>query len=130
MIIYLESSAATKLVLAEAETQAMKSFLDAYSADGYAIVSSALLETELRRAALRAGATQSSVTQVLDRLDLIDVDRATFAAAGLLPDAALRSLDALHIASALRVGARLFVSYDERQSAAASASGLHVVAPL
>ena len=130
MIIYLESSAATKLLLREPETPAMRDFLNGFAAEGHAVVSSQLVETELRRAAQRAGASQAAATAVLDRLDLLDVDRSTFAAAGLLPDPLLRSLDALHVASAMRVSADIFVTYDDRQTTAAHRAGLHVVSPV
>lgn len=129
MIIYVESSAAAKLLLAESETSAMIDFFDGFAEENHGIVSNALLETELRRVALRTNVPQIDVTSVLDRIDLIDVDRATFSAAGLLPDPGLRSLDALHLASAMRVRADLFVTYDDRQKSAAEAAGLRAVSP-
>jgi len=129
VIVYIEASAAAKLLFREPETSALQKFLNDFVAEAHALVSSALLETELRRAATRGGARQVSATAVLERIDLIDMDRATFASAGLLPDPALRSLDALHVACALRVEAGLFVTYDQRQSSAAEAAGLRVVAP-
>ncbi len=108
----------------------MAVFLDGFAAENHVIASSVLLETELRRTALRANVPQPLATAVLDRLDLVELDRATFAAAALIPDPNLRSLDALHLAAALRVGADLFVSYDERQIASAGGLGLHVVSPV
>jgi hypothetical protein len=60
---------------------------------------------------------------------LIRPDSATYRLAGLLPDPTLRSLDALHIASALDAEVDCFVSYDERQRAAATRAGLATMAP-
>lgn len=129
MIVYVESSAAVKLILEEAESAAMADFLNGFALEAHAVVGSTLVETELRRAATRGGAPQSAATEVLSRLDIVDIERSTFAAAGLLPGPTLRSLDALHIAAALAVSADLFVSYDDRQIAAAEQAGFHVVSP-
>jgi predicted nucleic acid-binding protein len=93
-------------------------------------VSSSLLETELRRLADRAGIPQLAVTEVLRCFTLVDVERGSFREAGLiLPGSALRSLDALHIAVAVRVAADEFITYDLRQAEAAQAVGLTVVRP-
>jgi predicted nucleic acid-binding protein len=129
LIIYFETSAAAKLLIEEAESAAMATFLDGFAEENHVIASSVLLETELRRTALRARLPQASATAVLDRLDLIELDRATFAAAAIFPDPNLRSLDALHLAAAMRVGADLFISYDERKIQSAIDLGLHVVSP-
>lgn len=126
MIVYLETSAAAKLIAREAETQALQIFLDDESTH---VVSSALLETELRRAASREGIGQELVTDVLDKMELIDVDRAMYSHAGLLPGTHLRSLDALHIAAAMAAGADVIVSYDIRQKRAAGAAGMKTFAP-
>lgn len=130
MIVYVESSAATKLILDESETVPLQEFLNGAAESGHSLVCSALLETELRRAAYRAGASQVAASMVLDRFDLLDADRQTFAAAGLLPNPGLRSLDAIHVAAALKVRADLFISYDERQANSAKAAGIQVFAPV
>jgi uncharacterized protein len=83
------------------------------------LISSALLETELRRLAVRIELEQSMVTEVLARVDLVDPPRSLFHEAGLLPGAHLRSVDALHLATALRVDSDIFLAYDTRFLAAA-----------
>ncbi|MDF1522323.1 MAG: PIN domain-containing protein, partial [Trueperaceae bacterium] len=63
------------------------------------------------------------------RFDLLEPEAVTYRTAGLLPGAHLRSLDALHVAAALQGDCRTMVTYDRRQSEAARAAGLQVVAP-
>ena len=123
MTLYLDSSAAAKLLVDEAESAALASYLDK-SVDEHAIVSSALLETELRRLAVRLELDQSAVTDLLARVDLVDPPRSLFHEAGLLPGTQLRSLDALHLATALRVDADTLVAYDARLLDAARSLGL------
>jgi predicted nucleic acid-binding protein len=126
---YLEASAAAKLLVEEAESVALARWLDERTSGGDVIVSSLLLEPELRRLAIRAGIAQERVTDVLDRLDLVEPDPLTYRTAGLLEGRDLRSLDALHVAACLRASCDVMISYDLRQAAAAKAAGLHVVAP-
>ncbi|MBK5233720.1 MAG: type II toxin-antitoxin system VapC family toxin [Thermoleophilia bacterium] len=129
MIAYIETSAAAKLVLAEPETEALKEYLDQLDTDDGGLYSGLLLETELRRAAVRRGAPQEKVTDVLEWFDLVDLDPTIYREAGLMPGTNLRSLDALHVVVALRVGADVFISYDTSQAKAASAAGLRTVSP-
>ena len=129
MIAYVESSAAAKLLFREAETDGLKSYLDTLVADDAVVASSMVLETELRRAAVREEVSQSLVTEVLDRFDLVEPDRTVYREAGLLSGANLRTLDALHVAIALRLGADVMVSYDHRQISASQAAGLHTISP-
>lgn len=121
MIVYVETSAAAKLLRREVESLRLREYLDTLSE---APVSCLLLETELRRLAPRHGIPQSAVTTVLERFALVDLDRSAFREAGLLPGPDLRSLDALHVVAALRSGADVMISYDDRQIAAAEAAGL------
>jgi prevent-host-death family protein len=68
--------------------------------------------------------------ELLDAVALLPLDRALLAAAGALSEPALRALHAIHVAAALDVSPiDVFVSYDERQSAAARLAGLRTVAP-
>ena len=127
MTVYLDTSAAAKLLAAEKESDALTAYLaNQGSADRPA--SSMLLETELRRFALRTGLHQSAVSDVLARIDLVEPDRSLFTEAGLMPGANLRSLDALHVATALRLDARVVVAYDHRLQQAARAVGLATAA--
>jgi uncharacterized protein len=123
-----------KLVRAEPETGELHAFLD--EAD---LLSSDLALTEVPRAIRRAAAHDPDLAperliaqaeEVLDAVALLPVDRALLAAAGALGEPTLRALDAIHLASAIDVSPLdAFVSYDERQSAAARLAGLRTVAP-
>lgn len=129
MISYLDTSAASKLLLRESETDALKAQLDELHDGGLLVMGSSLLETELRRTAIRAKKPQSAVTEILRHLEMFELDNSVFRAAGLLPGDHLRSLDTLHIAAALRVGADVMVSYDQRQIDAAREVGLRTLSP-
>ena len=129
MTLYVETSAAAKLLVAEPESHTLSAHLDLLAAEDGAIVSSMLLETELRRLAVRIDLDQARVSDVLDRIDLYEPDRASFIEAGVLPGRYLRSLDALHVAMAIRVAADEMATYDDRHAEAARSVGLAVVAP-
>jgi len=128
MIAYVESSAAAKLLVSETASASLAGYLDQLSAEGSTLMTCVLLETELRRLAVRDSPQQLAVSALLDRLDVVDLDREMYREAGLLPGKSVRSLDAIHVAAALRAGADMMVTYDVRQAAAAS-SGLRVVVP-
>lgn len=129
MIAYLDSSAAAKLLTREAEGPALARFLNELALRDDSIVSSTLLETELRRAANHESIPQASVTALLDRIDIFDLPRSTYTEAGILPGGRLRSLDAIHIAAAMRVDGDVIVTYDQRQIDAAESAGMRVVSP-
>jgi predicted nucleic acid-binding protein len=127
--VYIEASAAAKLLVEEPESAALAVRLDLWVAEGSAILGSLLLETELRRLAHRLSLAQERVSDLLDRFDLLEPDAVTYRTAGLLPGAHLRSLDALHVAAAVQGDCRTLVTYDARQAEAARAAGLRVVSP-
>ena len=127
MTVYLDTSAAAKLLIDEPESEALVHHLDSLD-PGEVLASSALLETELRRVAVRQDLAQASVSDVLARVALVDPDRSLFHEAGVLPGATLRSLDALHLATAMRLGAAV-VAYDIRLIESATALGLDIVSP-
>ena len=125
MIVYLDTSALAKLVVEEAESAALAEKLDELASTGATLLTSALAETELRRLARRVGGLeQAAVTDLLSRLTVVDLDRVTYRQAGVLAGEASRSLDALHIVSALQVAADLFATFDRRQEQAALDAGL------
>jgi uncharacterized protein len=128
LTVYLDTSGAAKLLVDEAESEALAAYLDR-TVDEQELVSSALLETELRRLAMRLQLDQSMVTDLLARVDLVDPPRSLFHEAGLLPGTHLRSLDTLHLATALRVDSEAFVAYDARLLDAARSVGLLVHSP-
>lgn len=113
MNVYVETSAAVKLIFEEAESIPLKEWFDRLVGSGATPFSSMLVEMELRRAAIREQTSQQVVTEALDRFDLFELDRSDDRGAGLLPGQ-MRSMDALHIAAALRLGADVMVSYDDR----------------
>lgn len=129
MIAYIDTSAAAKLLKDEAESPALQRYLNVLASQNVEVTSSALLETELRRLAERQGVAQSTAAAILDRLDIFDLVRSMFVEAGILPYASLRSLDALHVVAALRIGADTIISYDRRMAEAAESLGLRVESP-
>jgi predicted nucleic acid-binding protein len=94
-------------------------------------VTSAIAEIELRRAALRRAAQPDRTEAVLARVSLVDLAVEVRDLAGRLDPPALRTLDAVHLASALLVGrsASGFLCYDSRLATAARERGLTVLAP-
>lgn len=128
MRCYIDASAAAKLVRSEPESDALAAFLEAQT-DVMGIVSSMLLETELRRIAVRERAPQTSVTEVLRGISLVEPERSHFHAAGIFPGVGLRSLDALHLVTALRAEADVMVAYDLRLLDAAAAAGIATLSP-
>ena len=133
-LFYADASALVKLVLNEPESDALRSFL--VDAD---LLSCELVLTEIPRAIRRAAARDPHVqadvlldraAEMLDALGLLPIDRSILLAAGAMSEPALRALDAIHIAAAIDVTPiDGFVTYDERQAAAARLSGLRTMAP-
>ncbi|EIV91072.1 type II toxin-antitoxin system VapC family toxin [Frankia sp. QA3] len=129
-MIYLDSSALVKLIHPELETRALRSWLAARPGLS---VSSALGMLEVTRALRRSDpAALPRVPGVLARVTLVPIDEPVIAAAAALSDPLLRSLGALHLATALRLGAPslVFVSYDKRLSVAAAQERLNVAVPV
>lgn len=125
---YLDSSAIVRLAVAEPESTALRRFLRRRRP----YVSSALARTEVTRALLPAGpAAVRRGTQVLARVELVRVSDRVLTLAGTLPPAELRSLDAVHLATARLLGEDLarIVTYDARMAEAAEAMGWTVAAP-
>jgi predicted nucleic acid-binding protein len=128
-MIYLDTSAVLKLVLPEAETPALELWLT--ERIGLPRVSSRLLRIELLRIVRRYAPTRAERAHVvLSGVALASIDDAA-SAAEPLGDPLLRSLDAIHLATALAMQSRLtaLVTYDKRLASAASAAGLPVAAP-
>ena len=127
--VYLDSSAFVKLVVAERETTAMRAFLAGRAARR---VSSALLRTESLRAVRHLGPDAlAMVREGLRRIDLIAIDDRILDAAGTLEPQVLRTLDAVHLATAMAIGDDLevIVTYDERMIEAARLVGLPTASP-
>ena len=129
-MIYLDASALMKLVRREAETEPLREWLNLRPE--HPAVTSELGRVEVLRAARRAGdAALAEARALVGDLDLVPLDRAVQDVACDVGDPPLRTLDALHLASALLLGDALtaFVAYDHRLADAARAAGLVVAAP-
>lgn len=129
-MIYLDSSALMKLIRQEEESAALGAWLAGHNEEP--VVSSELGRVEVLRAARRVGdLVVAEARAVVDELDLVPLDRAVQDVACDIGDPLLRSLDALHLASALLLGNELttFISYDHRLTDAARAAGLVVATP-
>lgn len=129
-MIYLDASALVKLVISEDETEALRAYL-AERAD-LVRASSALVMVEVPRAVMRAQPTALlSAVQVASRVQKVVLTPQLLATAASLQPSTLRSLDAIHLASALCVRSELeaFVAYDSRLCQAATAAGLPIAHP-
>jgi predicted nucleic acid-binding protein len=125
---YLDSSAIVKLAVREPESLALRRYLRRRQP----LISSALARTEVLRALLPAGdAAVNRGRSVLQRIDLVRVSDPMLSAAGVLRPPELRSLDAIHLATAQALGDELkaVVTYDDRMATAASRLGQRVVQP-
>ena len=125
---YLDSSALVKLAVREPESTALRRYLRRKRP----LITSALARTEVARALLPFGPDAAARgDDVLRRLDVIRVNDRILRAAGALLPLELRSLDAIHLATAIEIGTDLsrVCTYDDRMAAAAADLGLAVVAP-
>ena len=128
MATYLDSSAIVKLAVREPESAALRRYLRRRQP----LVSTALARTEVLRALLPAG--DQAITRgraVLQRIDLVRVNDRILNAAGILRPLELRSLDAIHLATADELGdeLRALVTYDDRMVTAAKGLGYRIVQP-
>jgi hypothetical protein len=125
---YLDSSAIVKLVVEEPQSGALGRYLRRRRP----LMSSALARTEVLRALLMEG--EPGLTRaraVLSRIDMVRLNDRVLAAAGTLLPADLRSLDAIHLATAQLLGGDLgkVVTYDERMIEAAQQLGIETTSP-
>ncbi len=129
MAFYVDTTALVKLVVAESETAALRSWL---ANDDRELVACDLVRTGLMRAVRRS--VPDRVLQaraVLDAIILVEASTGVSEAAGRLEPSVLRSLDAIHLAAALDLGDELegLVTYDDRLASAAESNGVTVVSP-
>lgn len=125
---YLDSSAIVKLAIDEPESEPLRRHLRRRGP----LTSSALARTEVLRALIDEGdAGLARGREALRRVNLLRVNDRVLNAAGALLPSELRSLDAIHLATALQLGedVRQLVTYDERMSTAARALGLRTASP-
>ncbi|HEY1917559.1 MAG TPA: type II toxin-antitoxin system VapC family toxin [Streptosporangiaceae bacterium] len=129
-MIYLDSAAIVKLAHAELESPALRDWLLKRAESGW--VSSVLAEVESFRALARhAPEAVARLHPVLDLITLIDLDPGTRARAQAITPATVRSLDTIHLATAMSIQSQLtsFVTYDKRLADAAARAGLEVDTP-
>jgi predicted nucleic acid-binding protein len=129
-VIYLDSAALVKLIHPEPATAELLEWLG--ERPGVSLVSSALVEVEVPRALRRrAPARLAAVGATLAQLARVEPDAKIRTAAAAIADPHLRSLDAIHLATALQLAEELdsFVSYDHRLLHAAGLQGLPIASP-
>jgi predicted nucleic acid-binding protein len=129
-IFYLDTSAAIKLLAEESHSSAFCRFYD--NSDGATWVTSALLRVELVRTIRRAmPEAESDARDLLEAFDFIAIDDPVIEAAMNEPGRMLRSLDAIHLATARALGDDLagLATYDDRLATAAVAAGIPVIDP-
>lgn len=127
-LTYVDSSAIVKLVIAEPESKALRRYL----ARRQPLVSSALARTEVSRALLPSGPEAVARGQeTLRRMQLLRVNDRVLSEAGRIEPAEVRSLDAIHLASAAQLGSAVkqIVTYDTRLAEAARSIGWRVATP-
>lgn len=134
-LVYLDASALVKAIREEEKgADALQTYLQ-----GVELVSSELVLTEVPRALRRRAAERPAfrlepalqrAAEALEALSLRPVDDALLIGAGMLAEPDLRSLDAIHVVTALHLyPIDAFVTYDKRQAAVARLAGLRTVAP-
>ncbi len=128
MAVHLDSSAAVKLVVHEPESAAMRSWLETRPRR----VSSALIRIEILRAVRRVEPGRlDRAAKALKGMTLQAIDDDVLMSAAYVAPVAVRSLDAIHLATALRMATELeaIVTYDRRMIEGARALGLPVASP-
>lgn len=127
-VSYIDSSAIVKLVVREPESAALRRYLRSQRP----LLSSVLARAEVGRALLHLGEPAGRrARQVLTRIELVRINNAVLTAAATMEPQDLRTLDAIHLATAslFKDTLSVLISYDERMVRAAQALGWTVRAP-
>lgn len=125
-MLYLDASAIMKLATLEKWSGALEErVLDA------PLTASEVVLTEVPRALRRSGLRSERLPGLLDSMVLVSLDRSILERAGSLVPPELRTLDAIHVATAVSLGSELraFITYDRQQGRAAALAGLAVESP-
>ncbi len=127
--VYLDTSALGRVVLDEPDSAAIGAALAAFDA----VVSSRLLGIELHRVGLRTGIAREEIETWLAGVSLVPMDDATLSVAEAVSPASVATLDAIHLATALRLAAKGHIAsvmtFDVRLAEGAREHGLAVIAP-
>lgn len=126
-ISYVDASALVKLVVDEPESVEMQRWY----VEGERVLSSVVGMIETRRAVNRREHELAHLEHVLGAIEFIEISDVIAARAAAIPPPVVRTLDAIHLATALALQPELeaFVTYDDRMAAAARALGLPVISP-
>ena len=128
MIIYVDTSAALKLIVEESGSAAAAEYFTTATQRGDRLVASMLLYTELHCAGKRRRLPAELITTVLGGINLVDLARSDLMYAAAMPGT-LRSADAIHLATAIRLQSDLLVAYDVELLTAATQAGLRALSP-
>jgi hypothetical protein len=132
-VIYMDTSALTKLLIAEPETPELRAWLAAQSGQGESAATSAIGRVELMRVVARYGEPGQSerARYLLDGLDVLPLTEPVIALAETVGPPTLRSLDAIHLAAAAQFEQELtaFVTYDHRLLDGCREVGLATASP-
>lgn len=124
MIVYLDASVAVSAVKDEEGSTDVRLMLDDLTENSHLVLSGRLLETEMRRTARRLGISMGVVDAALDAIAIVEHERSDFRRAGSFGATSLGSLDALHLATALRVQADVMLIRDRSLASACQVEGL------
>lgn len=130
-VVYVDPSALLKRVIVEAESPAVRRVLRDQDTEGALLTSSSLAWVEVWRSLRRAAVSDLAATAqgALAGVAEFPLTEAVLTRARRVGPGDLRSLDAIHLASAIAVGAGSVLTYDDRLATAARSIGLAVVAP-
>ena len=125
---YFDASAILKLTLAERESLALIDYLNERDVR---VATSVIAEVEVTRTLVRMRVDQEERDGALRRIYLLSLDSDVRGEATRIKPHQLRSLDAIHVATAMSIGEGNleFITYDDRMADAARAAGLKVVQP-
>lgn len=128
-MIVVDTSALGKLLVAEAESTALRDLLALRSRAGEEFAISTIAITELRRLAIRLDISSERIEPIVSQFRVLRLTESVLQLAGRLPARHLGTLDAIHIATALAVEATELITYDLRQADAAEQEGVLPLAP-
>jgi len=133
-LVYLDSSAAVKLILREDDSNPLQRFIQGENPwqQALRLVGSDLVRVETLRACARShpqGAAKAS--ELMRAISLVRISPAHIALGATHPPPELRTLDALHLVTALTLTPELvgMLTYDQRLGASASAAGIKTFSP-